>query len=104
MRTPAAGHIFTAVVADAFDDGVDAAVADTEPFAGRAVDVGFTGGRSIKGDVADDDVVFCRENRFPRRRYDDLAAGQALAQVVVGIPFEGQGQAVGNEGSEALAG
>ena len=54
------------MVADAFDDGADAAVADAEAFTGRAVDVSFAAGRAVEGDVADDDVVFRREDRFPR--------------------------------------
>lgn len=92
------------MVADAFDDGTDAAVADAEAFTGCAVDVGFAAGGTVEGDVADDDVIFGREYRFPRRRYDDLAARQAFAQVVVGIAFQGQRQATRDEGAEALAG
>ena len=92
------------MVADAFDDGADAAVADAEAFTGRAVDVSFAAGRAVEGDVADDDVVFRREDRFPRRRYDDLATRQAFAEVIVGIAFQGQCQAMGDEGAETLAG
>ena len=57
----AACHVFTAMVAYAFDDGFHAAVTDTEAFAGHAVDVGFPARSTIEGHVADNDVVFCRE-------------------------------------------
>ena len=44
------------------------------------------------------------KRRAVRRVDDDLAAGQALADVVVGVAFEGQGHAPRDEGAEALAG
>ena len=41
----------------------------------------------------------------PLRRIDDeLCAGKALADVVVGVAFEVEGHALGHEGAEALAG
>ena len=57
-----AGHVFQTVVADAFDDGSCSRVADAESFGGHSAEEGFTFGRSIKSNVADDDVVF----RFER--------------------------------------
>ena len=39
-----------------------------------------------------------------RRVDDDLAAGEALAAVVVGVAFEAQRHAARHEGAEALAG
>ena len=53
----AAGHVFAAVIADGFDDGVHAAVAHAEALAGHAADVGFAAGRAVERDVADDDVL-----------------------------------------------
>ena len=35
---------------------------------------------------------------------DDLAAGQALAEVIVGVAFQDEGHASGHERAEALAG
>jgi hypothetical protein len=55
--TRAAGHVFAAVVADGFDDGVHAAVADAEALAGHAADVGLAAGRAVERHVADDDVL-----------------------------------------------
>ena len=39
-----------------------------------------------------------------RRAHDDPAAGQPLAQVVVGVAEQAHGHALGQEGAEALAG
>ena len=44
------------------------------------------------------------EPGFGRRVDDQLAAGQSLADVVVGLADQLQGDAVGQEGAEALAG
>ena len=55
---PSACHVFTAMVAYAFDDGFHTRVADGEAFAGLAADECFTGGRAIEGYVADDAVLF----------------------------------------------
>ena len=53
----AAGHVFAAVVANTFDNGLNTGVADAEALAGDAVDVGFSEGGSVKGNVADEDVI-----------------------------------------------
>ena len=60
---PPAGHVFAAMVADAFDHRVDAAVADAEPLAGHAADVGLARRRAVQGHVADDDVSLRGEAR-----------------------------------------
>ena len=66
----------------------DAAVAHAEALARHAAEIDFAGGRAVERDVADDDVLLGDEGRSRRRIDDDLAAGQALADVVVGIAFE----------------
>ena len=66
-----AGHVLAAVVADALDDGVGAAVAHGEALAGDAAEEGLAAGRAVERDVADDDVVLGHERRRPsagRRR------------------------------------
>src|SRR5581483_3098824 len=77
-----AGHVFAAVVADAFDHSVDAAVAHTEALARDAADIRFAAGRTVERDVADDDVLLGREGRARRRIEHDLAAAEPLAEVV----------------------
>ena len=49
----AVGHVFAAVVADAFDHGGSAGVAHGEALAGHAVEEGFAAGGAVEGDVAD---------------------------------------------------
>src|SRR5690606_10480661 len=100
----AAGHVFEAVVAHAFDDGGDAGVAHREAFAGAAADVEFAAGRAVEGDVADDDVFGGRKAGGRGGAHNDLAAGEALADVVVGVAFEAEGHALGHECAEGLAG
>ena len=81
-----------------------AGVADAEALAGDAVDVGLAGGGAVEGDVADEDVFLRLEERALGRIDDDLGAGEALADVVVGIAFEREGHARRAEGGERLAG
>ncbi len=100
----AAGHVFAAVVADGFHHGIDAAVADAEAFAGHAADIGLAAGGAVKGHVADDDVLLRHEGGLRRREDDELAAGQAFAEVVVGVAFQEEGHALGHERAEALPG
>ena len=100
----AAGHVFATVVADAFDDGVDAGVPNREALAGHAADENFTGGGAVKGDVADDDVFVGDEGGAGIGIDDDAAAAEAFTDVVVGIADNFDGNAFRDEGTEALAG
>ena len=99
----AAGHVFAAVIADAFDDGRRAAVADGEPLAGQAVDEHFAGGRAVEQRVADDHVFLGIERRAGRRDDDDPPAGKPLAQVIVGVAGQLQRDAGREKRAEALA-
>src|SRR4029077_829868 len=100
----AAGHVFTAVVADAFDDRVDSAVADAEPLTGHAADERLAAGRAVEGHVADDDVLLGDERAAARRGDAERAAREPLAPVVVGVALEREGDAPWDEGAEALPG
>ena len=100
----AAGHVLAAVIAHAFDDGRRAAIAHREPLAGEAIDEDFARRRAVEQRIADDDVFLGIEGRARRRLHDDPAAGEALAQVVVGVADELQRHALGEEGPETLAG
>src|SRR3954468_10989290 len=51
-------HVFAAVIADAFDHRVSAAIANGKTLGGAAAEKRLPAGRAIQGDVADDDVVF----------------------------------------------
>src|SRR5690606_33848640 len=104
---PPAGHVLATVVPDALNDGLGAGVTDAEPLADHAADVDLAVDRAVADHVAGDDVLLGLEallQRLFRREDRDLAAGEALANVVVGIAFEQHRHAVRQEAAEALAG
>ena len=100
----AVGHVFAAVIADAFDDGGCAGVADSEALAGDAVEEDFAAGCAVEDDVADEDALFGQEARGLGRIGDDAAAGEPFAEIVVGVAFKLERDALRNECAEALAG
>ena len=53
----AAGHVFAAMVAGAFDHGDGAGVAHRETLARHALEIGFAGDGAVEHRVADDDVL-----------------------------------------------
>src|SRR6478735_3176295 len=79
----AAGHVFAAMVADAFDDGECAGIAHAEAFAGAARRVHLAAGRTIQAGIADDDCIVRRVAGTVWRTHNDAAAGHALADAVV---------------------
>ena len=91
------------MIADSFDDGVDARIADAEAFAGHAADVGFTRRGAIKRYVTDDNVFCGVEGGAGVRIDDDLAAGETLAEIIVRVAFESEAHAARHERAEALA-
>ena len=99
----AAGHVLTAVVTHALDNGSRAAVADAEALTGHAGDEGLAAGGTVKGHIAGDDVFLGLVADALGRADDDLAAGQALAHVVVAVAGQAEGQALGDERAKALA-
>ena len=92
------------MIADAFDDGFGAAVADAEPFADDAAEIDLAGDRAVADDVAGDDVFLGLEGGVLRRIDDDAPAGEALAAVIVGVAFQFERDAAGQEAAEALPG
>src|SRR5208283_2159053 len=98
----ASRHVLAGMIADALHDRGDSGVAHAEALAGHAADVSLAGGGSVESHVADDDVLVGLERRRGRRIDDDLPARQALAYVVVRVPFDRQGHAAREEGAEAL--
>ena len=59
-------------------------------------------GDAVEDSVADQEVVMRLEAGLGRRVDDQFAAGQTLADVVVGLAPQFQGDAVGQEGAEPL--
>src|SRR5262249_25546938 len=100
---PATRHVLTAVIADGLDDRMDTAVPHAEALPGHAADVRLPAGRAVERHVADDHVLFRHKRRAGRRVDDDLAAGEALADVVVRVAFQAERHAARDEGPEALS-
>ena len=101
----AAGHVFAAMVSDAFHDCDGAGIADGEALTGNAAEIAFALDRAVEHRVADDDGVFRRDFRRRFRRIDDHPpTRQALADIIVGVAFKFHGHAAGKPGTEALAG
>lgn len=98
----AARHVFTAVVADAFDDGDGSAVAYGEAFACAACGIACAAGGSVKDGVADDGgfvpVVACVGGWAD----DDFAARHAFADVIVRFTSEEESYAWCEECAKAL--
>src|SRR5579885_3465093 len=90
-QSNATGHIFAAMLANAFDDSESAAVADGETFTGAAGDIELTGSGAIEHGVADKNVAAARSGRA--RGDADGSTGEAFAYVVIGLAVEDQGDA-----------
>ncbi len=88
-----AGHVFVAVVADAFDNRQGAGVADCEALARDAADVSLTLGRTVENGVARDDRMIGVGRALGIGLDDDLAARQALADIVVDVALKVEGHA-----------
>ncbi len=99
----AAGHVFAAVVAGAFDDRRRARQAHREALAGDAAEEGLAAGRAVQHGVADDDVLGRVAAEVDARPDREPAAREALAGVVVGVADQVDRDALGEERAEALA-
>src|ERR1019366_8878480 len=100
----AAGHVLTAVIAHAFDDGDRAAVSHGEALAPATGEEGLAARGSVEARVADDDVLVGLEGRPRRRLHDEHTARETFADVVVRVAFEDEEHPPRREGAEALPG
>src|SRR6185503_715174 len=75
-----------------------------EPLAGDAAEVALAGNGAVKHGVADDDALLRHDPRVGIRPHDQLAAGEALADVVVALADEIERDTVGEPRAEALPG
>ncbi len=91
------------MVADALDHCQGSAIAHAEALAGHPPEVGLSAGGAVEGDVADEGVLLRHEGRARRWQCHDPPTGQALADVVIGVALEYQGDTAGDERPEALA-
>src|SRR5262249_23475476 len=95
-------HILTAMVPNGFDHGPHTAIADTEALTSHATNICFATGGSIKCYIADNDVLFRHKGRAGRRIENNLAARQPFAKIVVGVPFQFQGDPWRHKGAKTL--
>ena len=79
-------------------------VAHAEPFADDAAQEDLPAGRAVGDHVAGDDLLLGDERGVGVRVHDQPAAGQALAEVVVGVADEAHLDALRHERPEALSG
>ena len=89
-----AGHVLAAVVAGSFHHGNGSGVSDTKSFTHLSIDVQLSGSGAVESGVAGDDVVFCCEITTYRWKYGDASATQAFGEVVVGVAFQFEADAV----------
>src|SRR5579885_3048738 len=100
----APGHVLAAVVAHAFHHRGDPAVAHAEALARLPAEEHLPARRSVERYVAHDDVLLGQEGRRARRIDHHAAAREPLAEVVVGVALELDGDARREPGAEALPG
>ena len=81
-----------------------AGIAHREALAGDAAEIAFAGDRAVEHGVADDDRFLRHDAGIDRRPHDDAAARQALADIVVALALEFEGDAAREPGAEALPG
>ena len=100
----ATGHVFTAVITDAFYHCARAAVSHTKTLTTHAPKIRLTRSRAVQRDIADQNIFFRHKGRGARRKDDEFAAGQALADIIVGVTFQTQRDTTRNKCRETLAG
>ena len=97
----AAGHVFAAVLADAFDNRESAAIADGKTFTSAACDEKPAGGGAVKDGVSGENVAAAGGGGTGRD--GDSSTGETLADVVVGFARERESDSIGQKRAEALA-
>src|SRR5881397_1829163 len=100
----AAGHVFAAVSAGAFDHGDRPGIAHGEPVSRPAGGEQLAGGRPVQCGVTQENVLVraTHGSRLAERPDHDLAAREPLADVVVRFPFELEVHPREDERAEAL--
>ena len=92
------------MIARAFDHRQRAGIAHSETFARAAGCVQFAAGGAVQAGVAENRRLVRDVARALRWTDDDAAVGHPLAHIIVGLAFEFQLQAAGEERAEALPG
>src|SRR6185295_10089725 len=101
----APGHVFAAMIARAFHHRDGAGVAHREALAGDAAEIALALDRAVQHRVADDDRLLGHDaGGLARRIDDDAPAREALADIVIGLAFELEGDAAHEPGAKTLPG
>ena len=99
----APGHVLATVVADTFDHRMRPGIAHAETFARKPGGEQLAAGRAVQTGVTDDRRFLTLEAALWRRVDHDLAAGHALAHIIVGITLQIEMQAARVPHPETLA-
>ncbi len=92
-----AGHILTAMVANALHHSRSSRIAHTEPFPGHAVYESLPTGSPIQSHIPDDDILTGLEPAGLGRIHNQLPPGKPLAKIVIAVPYQLQRQPLRNE-------
>ena len=96
------GHIFATVISDAFDHRANSAVSDAETLPGDAAHIGLALRGAIESHIANDDVFFRDEIGVPVRVDDHLGDRATLPEIVVGVAFDFQFEALDRERAKTV--
>ena len=98
-----AGHVLAGVVADALGDRERAGVAGTEALAHPPAQEHLAGRCAVEQGVARDHVVLGKEQHVVGRPDDDASTRKPLADIVVGVTDQLEGDARRQERADRLA-
>jgi hypothetical protein len=87
-------HVFAPVVANPLNDGSRPGISDRKALPRHSIEERFATRRAVKSNVPDYDIFFGSKARGFGRIDNDAAAGQALANIVIGFSFESDGDSL----------
>src|ERR1017187_4365759 len=101
-QNQALGHIFAAVVADSLDYRSRSGVANRKPLARDPIEKRFTTGCAVEGNITNQNIVLGGETGPSRRIGNQASAGQPLANIIIALAFECEGNSLGQKCAHAL--
>src|SRR5437588_10837732 len=90
------------MIAGSFDDGDRPGIAHRETLAGHAAEVTLAGDRAIQYGISDDDRLLRNDARVGWWLHNNASAGKSLAEIIVGVALELEGDAARQERAKAL--
>src|SRR5262249_363140 len=96
-------HVFTAVIADAFDDGLRAAVSHGKSLARSSREEGPPARAAVQDSASYRDVVAGDARRVAGGRRGENGSGQALTDIVVGVALERDRHSLYGKRTEGLS-